>query len=397
MVSRKPRAILNIYNKVFEVVWRPNPTSFMTFIKNFFVIFCLVVNFSSYATVTNEEYLTYATNRVASAILPNNHWDGPTTGPEISTGKSLIFVASDLRNGGVNAVAKGVSEAVSHLDWNLQFLDGVGSEIRQGAAIRKAVSLKPDGIILGGIDAERHANVLSIARKLGIVVIGWHASDTASGSNELGLFTNITTDPLAVAEIAALLAITETQGKAKTVIFTDPNYSIASMKSHRMVETLLACNECDILAVKEVSLEETAKIMPAEVDKLLAQFPNQITHFLTINDLYIDFAVPSLEVAAGKYQHLPISISAGDGSRAAYKRINQGRYQIATVPEPLNMQGWQIIDEMNRAFHGLTPSGYSAPVHLVTERNVSALIGKSDIYDPENGYRNAYLSIWRQE
>ena len=39
------------------------------------------------------------------------------------------------------------------------------------------------------------------------------------------------------------------------------------------------------------------------------------------------------------------------------------------MPEPLSEQGWQIIDEFNRAFAGRPASGYIAPVHITTAAN----------------------------
>ncbi|RQW64868.1 substrate-binding domain-containing protein [Vibrio viridaestus] len=368
-----------------------------------FLIFTTFGLFSSIVSANSQlqavpSYVDYAKARVESAIKSSTSWDGPVTGPKIVNNKTVIFVASDLRNGGVNAVAKGVSEAVSHTNWNLRFLDGLGSEVRQGAAIRKAVGFQPDAIVLCGIDARRHADVLLVAKKLGITVVGWHVIDEAKSDESLGLFTNITTNPIEVAEVASLLAVAQSNGQAKVVVFTDPNYSIALLKSNAMIENINKCDGCQILNIREVPLDETAKRMPDVVEELLKQYPNQITHFLAINDLYFDFGTPSLESVHERKEQIPQSISAGDGSKAAYKRINTGLYQLATVPEPLHMQGWQIVDELNRAFNHLKPSGYSAPVHLVTDKNVQELIGKGkvDIYDPDNGYRHAYLTIWNK-
>lgn len=139
--------------------------------------------------------------------------------------------------------------------------------------------------------------------------------------------------------------------------------------------------------------------MPATLKSLDEKYDEKITHILAINDLYIDYAIPSLESNLEEYRLIPQNISAGDGSKAAYKRINSGQFQLATVPEPLYLQGWQIVDELNRAFNQMPPSGYSAPVHLVTPDNVEELISQSDkgIYDPKNGYREAYLKIWKPQ
>ena len=46
-------------------------------------------------------------------------------------------------------------------------------------------------------------------------------------------------------------------------------------------------------------------------------------------------------------------------------RIRAGTYQTGTVAEPLNMQGWQVVDELNRLMAGQPVSGFVAPVHLV--------------------------------
>lgn len=83
-----------------------------------------------------------------------------------------------------------------------------------------------------------------------------------------------------------------------------------------------------------------------------------------------------------------------DGSISAYDRIRQGDYQAATIPEPLNLDGWQCVDEMNRAFAGAPPSGYVTPVHLVTKDNINVDGGPRNIFDPGNGYRDQYKKIW---
>jgi ribose transport system substrate-binding protein len=336
-----------------------------------------------------------AKEAVESAIRVDPVWRGPTTGPKAASGMNIIYIASDLRNGGVNGVAKGMTEAVTHLDWNLRLLDGGGSETRQAAALNRAISFRPDGIVLGGIDAYRHKETLQAAKQLGIKVIGWHSTNDPAGDEELGLFTNITTDAKSVGEIAAQLAIVESDRTARVVIFTDPNYSIAMLKANSMAEQISDCSGCKLLAIEHVSLDKTSDLMPDVVGRLLNEFPEGITHFLVINDLYIDYATPSLQASGLTESQLPHSISAGDGSMAAYKRIEQGKFQRATVPEPLFLQGWQIIDEFNRAFHGLPSSGFHPAVHLITDSNMGEIDRYSGVYEPKNGYRDAYLEIWK--
>ena len=88
----------------------------------------------------------------------------------------------------------------------------------------------------------------------------------------------------------------------------------------------------------------------------------------------------------------PKAGSAGDGSEAAFQRIRTGEYQTVTVAEPLNLQGWQLVDELNRAISGEACSGYITAPALVTEEGLASNPGNT--FDPQNGYREAYAAIW---
>ena len=67
---------------------------------------------------------------------------------------------------------------------------------------------------------------------------------------------------------------------------------------------------------------------------------------------------------------------------------------MATVPEPLNLQGWQLVDELNRAFSKQSWSGYVPGVHLVTADNIGFDGGPNNVFDPDNAYRDHYKAIW---
>jgi ribose transport system substrate-binding protein len=66
------------------------------------------------------------------------------------------------------------------------------------------------------------------------------------------------------------------------------------------------------------------------------------------------------------------------------------------VAEPLNLHGWQLVDELNRLFAGERVTGTVFPVHLVTADNVDQDGGDRLLYDPANGYRDIYRRIWRR-
>lgn len=346
---------------------------------------------NSYAA---DELLAKAQSVVAAAVKPSPPWDGPTTGPKAQPGKTIVYVASDLRNGGVLGVSDGVSEAAKVMGWELRVLDGQGSVSGRTAAMNQAMALNPAGIVLGGFDPTEQAAVIRKAASLKIPVVGWHAGSKAGPDSKTGLFTNVSTDPIEVAKVAAYYAVAKSGGTAGVVVFTDSLYAVAVAKSNAMADVIKQCKGCTLLAVEDTPLAETSTRIPQLTTSLLQRHGTKWGYSLGINDLYFDFMGPALASAGQKPSGPPTNLSAGDGSESAYQRIRGNRFQSGTIPEPLALHGWQLVDELNRAFAGVPPSGYSTPVHLVTPENIASDVGQNNIYDPANHYRDAYRRIW---
>ncbi|MGV8989055.1 MAG: hypothetical protein ACOH2H_22670 [Cypionkella sp.] len=115
---------------------------------------------------------------------------------------------------------------------------------------------------------------------------------------------------------------------------------------------------------------------------------------MAINDIYFDLMGPALAAAGIRGDGAPKAVDAGDSSESADQRIRSGRYQAVTVAEPLNLQGWQQVDEPNRAVVVQPWSGYPSPLHVVTKDNVAFDGGDKNTFDPGNGYREADAKIW---
>lgn len=338
-----------------------------------------------------DDFLDLAKQKVAAATAPKNKWDGPTTGPRAAADKTIVFVASDMRNGGVLGVSRGVEEAVRAIGWKVRVLDGQGTVQGRTAAFNQAMALKPAGILLGGFDAKEQATNVKKATEAKVPVVGWHAAKEAAALD--GMFFNVTTSAQDVAEIAALYAVAKSDGKAGVVVFTDSAYAVAIAKSNAMADVIRKCGGCTLLGVEDTPLADTSTRMPQLATSLIQRHGTKWTYSLGINDLYFDFMGPTLQSAGGSAKALQ-NLSGGDGSESAYQRIRSQRFQAGTVPEPLNLHGWQMVDEVNRALAGQPPSGYSTPVHLVTADNIKNDGGPKNGFDPDNGYRDAYRKIW---
>ena len=59
-------------------------------------------------------------------IVSHADWTGPKEGPVALSGKQVLFLASDFRNGGVVAVYRSVERAARMIGWQVQALDGHG-------------------------------------------------------------------------------------------------------------------------------------------------------------------------------------------------------------------------------------------------------------------------------
>ncbi|MDD5028469.1 MAG: substrate-binding domain-containing protein, partial [Rhodoferax sp.] len=320
--------------------------------------------------------------------------DGPQSGPAGAQGKTVAIISDDLRNGGILGVAQGIQEAAGVLKWGVKVFDAAGTPAGRQKASANALAAHPDGLILVGADAQAMQPLLAPIAKQGVPIVGWHVSAMAGPVPNSPVAMNVSTHPLDVARVTAMAAVIAAKGAAGVVIFTDSNFEIAMAKANAMADVIRACKGCKLLEIRDVAISRNAELMPAVTRELLARHAAQWTHALAINDIYFDFAVPEL-IKAGPAGRKISLLSAGDGSAAAFMRIQAKTFQNGTVAEPLNLHGWQLVDELNRLLMRQPVSGYVPAVHLVTSDNIAFDGGPRLQYDPDNGYRDNYRRIWK--
>ena len=340
-------------------------------------------------------YLAEARRVVDTASRPAAAWAGPRNGPRAQPGKRLALVNEDLRNGGILAVDEGVLEAAKVMGWSVKVFDSGGTLEGRKKMLADALNSRPDGLILFGGDAHALLPWLQPFAERGIPIVGWHVSAQAGPVHGTPVAMNVSTDPLEVARVTALAAIVQSGGRAGVVVFSDTNYQLPKAKADAMAAVVRGCAGCTLLEVRDVAISRNAELMPATTRELLARYGKRWTHALAINDIYFDYAAPVLTQAALPNNALSM-LSAGDGSESAFLRIRKGTFQTGTVAEPLNLHGWQLVDEMNRLFAGERVTGTVFPVHLVTADNIDADGGDRLVYDPANGYRDIYRRIWQR-
>ncbi|WP_321493334.1 substrate-binding domain-containing protein [uncultured Desulfobacter sp.] len=330
---------------------------------------------------------------VDEATVPTPPWSGPRSGPTGVTGKRIAIVAEELRNGGILGVAQGIGEAAHFLQWNVKIFDAGGTPAGRARAATNALDINPDGMILVGADVGEMAPYLKPFSDRAIPIVGWHVGPEAGPMNGSPVAVNISTDPLEVARTTAMAAVVDSGGHAGVVIFTDSNFRIAMAKANAMADVIRSCAGCELLEMRDVAISKSGELMPGITRELLDRYGSRWTYALAINDIYFDYAVQELTKAGRSPASLRM-FSAGDGSAAAFVRIQANLYQTGTVAEPLNLHGWQVVDELNRLLAHQPVNGYVVPVHLVTPKNISHDGGPDLKFDPDNGYREIYKGIW---
>jgi ribose transport system substrate-binding protein len=145
-----------------------------------------------------------------------------------------------------------------------------------------------------------------------------------------------------------------------------------------------------VLDIVNAPIDLAQQQMPAIVSSLLHRFGQRFGYMLTINGIYIGGAIAAFVNAGRRGSDPPFAIGAGDGDASDFERIRAGDHQTASVAEPLYLQGWQIVDELNRARAGQPPSGYIAPPRLITRADVPDGV----VVDPSSAYRTNYRRIW---
>ena len=315
-------------------------------------------------------------------------WNGPLTGPVAQPGKKVMFISADFKNGGISAVYRGFYTAAIVLKWDILLVDGKGDESNIRTAFAKAIQSHQNAIILGGFGTEEYTDAVAQARRAGLILVGWHAADKPGATKEL--FVNITTEAAEVAKLAADYAISNGNAHPGFVIFNDNRYAIANAKTRSMQEAIQRCSQCKLLSIENLPISEASSRVSDAVKRLNQVFGKQWTHTLAINDVYFD----SMNYPLTWIKRPDIvNVSAGDGSRIAIDRVISGRsQQIATVAEPTGLQGWQLADELNRAFSGTPPSTYVSKPILVTARQSKQSIAEG--IDSGIPYEAVYTAIW---
>ena len=338
-----------------------------------------------------ESFMDKVKAEVQEYSGPQTTWRGPASAPKPEPGKHIAYLANDAQNDATQDWANAVKEAGKKVGWTTTIIDGHGSPVGWQQGFNQAIALKVDGIVTDA-DAASLQPQIKDANSKGITVVGIHATAFPGPQPKFGLFTNISQDPRGIGTAQADWIIVHSGGKARVVVTSHCEFAIACAKAHAVEKRIEECPGCKMLEFSNTPISEAAQRQPALVTSWVQKYgvPLYIT---SVADYTADFQVPPLR--AGGVNPKDVILVASDGNKSAYERIRAGnQYQLVTASEPYQMEGYQAVDELNRAFHRDKPSGFVPTPYLVTPQNVNKEGGDRNTFTPSNHFKEHYLKIW---
>jgi ribose transport system substrate-binding protein len=337
-------------------------------------------------------YVVAAQKAVAARTAAQTKWLGPTSGPTCDPGKKIVYVNIGENNPIGHLWGVYLHNAANVCGWKYTNLDGHSSPADWVKNASQAVAMKPDAIVTSADAKTMHAPFAKAA-KLGIPIIGLHGTAKPGPDPADFLFTNIVSNPKDIGIAMVQWAIADSKGQARVIYLCDHIYSISMIKRAGWSQALKTCPTCKLLKDDNFPMQDIPTRMGTDATSWVADFGLPIW-VVTAADYYYDYAVPALRAAG-----VPTSkmrLAGADGTQQAYNRVRAGnQYQVLTVPEPIEMQSWQAVDEINRALHKMPPSKFVQPVHLVVKANVDSKGSRNNQYYPMNNYKQHYTQIWK--
>ncbi len=329
---------------------------------------------------------------VAERTKPQTEWKGPTSGPRASTeAVTIAWVSGDESYSTYIGWGNGVRQAAKALGWKVLTFNGQGTVSGQLAAMQQALAAHPAAIITPA-DANALQRPIKVAIADGIPVIGIHATAFPGPSPKLGLYQNIASSPAEIGQSQAAYVIAMSDGKARDVHMVDNSFAIARFKARAATEPIKNCAGCKFLEMVNVPIGDLAQRVAPTVSGLLARH-GAGWWMTTCCDDYYPYVASSLHAAGIKSDQA--QLVGADAPPATYDLIRKGEYEVASVPEPSTLFGYEAVDAVIHAMAGEPPAKFVQPTYIITRENVDAEGGKNHEFVPSNHFACHYLNIWK--
>lgn len=329
---------------------------------------------------------------VAERTKPQTEWKGPTDGPKAPEGNfTIAYVSPDQAYTPHVLWGKGVEDAAKALGWKVVTFDGRGTVSGTLTAMQQALASNPTAIITPA-DANALQKPIKQAVAAHIPVIGIHATAFPGPNPQLGLYQNIVSNPAEIGQTEAAYVIAMSNGTAKDIHMVDNSYAIARFKAKATVTPIENCPGCKMLETINMPLGDASTRMSSAVSGLLARHGDS-WWMTTCCDGYYTNVAAALRASGASTDK--IKLVGADAPPSAYDMIRKGGFEVASVPEPSSLFGYEAVDAVIRAMAGQPPAKFIQPTFLIVKENVDSEGGDKNEFVPSNNFACHYMNIWK--
>jgi len=342
-------------------------------------------------TIVSTLSVAQAKQIVADRTVPQTKWLGPTSGPKATMSPVTIAWVADQSYSTYTGWGNGVRAAAQALGWKFLAFNTRGTVPGQLAALDQAIAGHVDAIITPA-DAHALQKPIQAAVKQCIPVVGIHATAFPGPAPDLGLYDNIASSAAEIGESQAAYVIAMSDGKARDIHMVDNSFAIARFKAKAATDPIKNCKGCTFLGMVNVPISDLATRVGPATSGLLARFGDK-WWMTTCCDDYYPYVAATLRAAGVPTDN--VKLVGADAPPSAYNLIRKGEYEVATVPEPSTLFGYEAVDAIVRAMAGQPPADWIEPTYIRTRANVDQEGGNNDEFVPSNDFACHYLNIWK--
>jgi hypothetical protein len=177
--------------------------------------------------------------------------------------------------------------------------------------------------------------------------------------------------------------IAQSDGKASGIHMVDNSYAIARFKAKSTTTPIANCPGCKMLETVNMPLGEASARMGAAVSGLLGRYGDSWWMTTCCHGYYTNVAA-ALRAADASTDK--IKLVGADAPPSAYDMIRKGGFEVATLPEPGSLFGYEAMDAVIRAMAGQEPAHFLQPVFHIVKDNVGTEGEKNNEFVPSNDF-----------
>jgi ABC-type sugar transport system substrate-binding protein len=309
----------------------------------------------------------------------------PTESPAIAKDASIVVIPCTYAAEGCKRLADSTQEAGKALGWNTRMIDPAGDPEKMRQAIRTAMQLNVDGIVLGAIPEILVKDDVALARAAGIKVV----STLEPSSKEFADAQTITDYALAGRMNSALLTV-ETAGLGQIITVKDPQLPAVVGWHKGFTEGLTEfCPSCHIIKEMDFQLAGLQTTVPQEFQAVLTANPSANAVWASF-DPVVTAITPVIE----RSPNPNIKIVSHNGDPSSLNDLKSGNKPVVgSVGYSIEWMGYTAVDQMNRLLGGALDEAdrqRTVPIKLLTSSNVSTVP-----WDGDADWKNAFLTAWK--